>query len=502
MADHAANPSADYDIRVAEDQLAATVRIEPGGLIDPDHLIQQLTRAGIHFIDHATITAAAEALRQAAKPREENAADVAGAADRPKAEGVTLVVARGQPMVEDEPEKLTKIDPAPPADPPASHYERIRLVTVQPKEAIASITPMVKGHDGVDVFGRPIPRKRPASPITPGEGAIRDGHLMLAERAGRVKIEGSRIGIEPRLDIPGDISFATGNVRFDGDINIHGSVLDLFLVQSTADIHVGGTVEAAQLLARGSLTIGGGIAGKDKGHCTAGGNLSCRYISNARVQAGDGLTVHGEVANSRVIAGGRLFVEAGPIFASQVTANGGVECRSLGNAASAKTLAEVGSHPDLKRLAVELLPQLHRCLHEVQHMKDIVQPLLRDPKRLNEQQREQATKLLYYVAKTDGDLAAKLEAFRAAFRFSQERFKPEIIVHDTLYPDVTIRLPGLEATVTTEFTGPLKIAESKGSRRKSISLINLETDSVFTLITRPTASDECADLREILEIAA
>jgi uncharacterized protein (DUF342 family) len=482
--------STDYDIRVAEDQLTATVRIEPGGTINPVQLIAQLKRTGIQFIDEAAITTAAAQLKKKPEPGAE-----------PDKQGLTLVVARGQPKVEDVPERLVAIEPPARADTPENHYDRVQIDTVNPGDSIAQIIPPVIGRDGIDVFARPIKRRKPAQPVQPDEGALREGDLMKAARPGRARIEGNRIRVEPRLDIPTDVNFGTGNIRFDGDINIRGSVLDLFLVGSTADIHVGGAIEAAHVHAGANITVGGGIAGKDKGMVTAGGAIKCRYISNGHVVAGDGVKIAGEIANSRVITGGRVYAENGTILGSNVTANGGVSVRTLGSPAFVKTTVEVGVDTSLRQLAHHLLPDLNRCLSEVQQVKNVVAPLLRDRKRLSVAEREKATELLFSVARTDQELAAKLAEFRAAYEKSTARCKAEVLVSDTLFAGVTIRLPGLSAVVSATFKGPLIIAAG-GERKKQIVISNEATGSVITLVTTRVADEGADELDSILQLAA
>lgn len=483
--------STDYDIRVAEDQLAATVRIEPGGSINPVQLIAQLKRTGIHFIDEAAINAAAAQLKQkVAEPDSEEAR-----------QGLTLVVARGQPKVEDVPEHLVAIDPPARTETPENHYDRVQIDTVAPGDSIAQIIPPVIGRDGIDVFARPIKRRKPAQPVQPDEGAVREGDLMKAARPGRARIEGNRIRVEPRLDIPTDVNFGTGNIRFDGDINIRGSVLDLFFVGSTADVHIGGAIEAAHVHAGANITVTGGIAGKDKGMVAAGGAIKCRYISNGHVIAGDGVKFAGEIANSRVITGGRVLGENGTILGSNITANGGVSCRTLGSPAFVKTTVEVGLDVSLRQLAHHLLPDLNRCIGDAQQVKNLVQPLLRDRKRLTVAEREKATELLFTVARNDQELAAKLAEFRAAYEKSTGRCKAEILVSDTLYAGVTIRLPGLSAVVSATFKGPLIIAAG-GERKKQIVISNETTGSVITLVTTRVPDEGADELDSILQLAA
>ncbi len=494
MSEQVSHLTVDYDIRVAEDQLSATVRIEPEGSLDAEHLVKQLARAGIKSIDVGAINAAAEQLREQSA---EAPLDGKG-----KADGLTVVVANGTPAVQDVPETLLRADPAEPEVDPINHYERSGTDTVEPGTVIATITPAVIGHDGVDVFGRPIPRKRLAQPIAPGDGATRNGETMLADRAGRVRIEGSRIRVDPVLNIRGDVCFSTGNVRFDGEINISGGVRDLFVVQSTAEIHVRGTIEAAQVSAAGDLVVACGIAGKDKGRCSAGRNIICRYVDNAHVEAGDNISIHGEVANSRVICGGRLVVESGRIIGSHITTNGGVQCQSIGNPAFVKTVIEVGSDLSLKNLASTLLPQINRRVSESQQFKHFAQSLLRDPKRLTPVQKDEASKLLARIGENDAELAKNIEAFRSAYRVSQERCKAEIVVNDVVFPGVVIRMPGMMATVSEGLKGPMRIGITTVEKRQVIAIFDDAGGSVFPLTTYKTSREDTNDVRAMLQIAA
>ena len=484
----AAATNTDYDIRVAEDQLTATVRVDPGSTINANQLIAQLKRAGIQFIDEVAILTAAK--EPPVQPEGEK-----------PAESRTIVVARGQPVVEDEPEKLVKIEPEAQTEQAGSHYERVQIDTVNADDAIATVVPAVIGRDGIDVFGRPLKRRRPAQPIVPEDGVVRKDDLMKATRAGRCRIDGNRIRVEPRLDIPTDVNFGTGNIRFDGDVNVRGSVLDLFLVGSTADIHISGAVEAAQVHAGADIIIGGGIAGKDKGQVTAGGSVKCRYISNGRVCAGGNLKVAGEVANSRVITSGTVIAESGTILGSHITANGGVSCRTLGSPAFVKTTVDVGMDQALREFAAALLPELNRCLSNVQHMRDVIQPLLRDRKRLSPAERDKATELLYSAAKTDQELAGKIAEFKAALERSNAKCKAEVRVSDTLYSGVTIHLPGMSAMVSQTFRGPILIAAA-GERKKQITITSEDTGQVVTLVTTRVVDEGAEALDSILHLAA
>jgi cytoskeletal protein CcmA (bactofilin family) len=61
------------------------------------------------------------------------------------------------------------------------------------------------------------------------------------------------------LVIPGDVNPETGNINFNGDVHIKGSVMDNLKVIADGDIIVSGNVLQANLIAKGSIDIAGNI---------------------------------------------------------------------------------------------------------------------------------------------------------------------------------------------------------------------------------------------------
>lgn len=67
--------------------------------------------------------------------------------------------------------------------------------------------------------------------------------------------------IEPQFNLTGDLDRKTGDVRFNGNIKISGSVQDEITVNASGDIEIGGTVVRASVFAGGQLRIRGNILG-------------------------------------------------------------------------------------------------------------------------------------------------------------------------------------------------------------------------------------------------
>ena len=135
-----------------------------------------------------------------------------------------------------------------PADGRQSHYERSSIVTVQADQKFIRVVPPVQGTDGIDVYGKAIPRKlgREASFRLGPNVKHQDDHLV-ATCAGKLEIVGERISVHPKLEIQGNVDFAVGNIDFPGEVIIAKNVLDVFKVRSDSSIIVKGLIEAAEV---------------------------------------------------------------------------------------------------------------------------------------------------------------------------------------------------------------------------------------------------------------
>ena len=69
-----------------------------------------------------------------------------------------------------------------------------------------------------------------------------DDIRIVATIPGRPVLEKGVVSVAPVLTIPGDVDADTGNIRFDGDVIIRGSVREGLKVVAGRDIIIGGVV--------------------------------------------------------------------------------------------------------------------------------------------------------------------------------------------------------------------------------------------------------------------
>jgi len=117
-----------------------------------------------------------------------------------------------------------------------------------------------------------------------------------------VTYKDERLLVENELLIDGDVSLATGDINFSGNIHIRGNVLTGVVVASAkGDVIVDGYVEACQIYAGGSVVMKNGMQGNGKGKIIAGGSVSGKFFERVTIESG--MDVHANaIMNSDITA--------------------------------------------------------------------------------------------------------------------------------------------------------------------------------------------------------
>jgi uncharacterized protein (DUF342 family) len=189
------------------------------------------------------------------------------------------------------------------------------------------------GTVGMDVFGLTFPAQKPKDiKLRCGKGAERseDGLEVLAKLDGRPEISADgKLFVLPELEISGDVDLETGNIDFDGNIEVHGAVQDGFSVR-------GGRLSAEAILKAeidiaGDVVVSGGIIGAN---IKTSGNIRAKHVNGADINARGDVVVENELVNSNIESSGACLVKAGNILSSSISAKKGIEANAIGSATS------------------------------------------------------------------------------------------------------------------------------------------------------------------------
>lgn len=285
------------------------------------------------------------------------------------------------------------------------------IFTVQANQSLMKIVPPTPGEPGYNVLGKLIPP-------TPGKAVQWGGNLsgtnpnpenpneLLAAISGQPVLVPNGVIVEPTYEVQ-EVSVATGNVNFDGTVRIHGDVYAGMTVKSSADIYIDGMVETAILRANGDIVIKGGIIGhgdasKSSGmnapvDVSCGGNISARFIQNARVEAGDSIFVDDVVVLSSLIARNSVIVgkegsSKGKLVGGITRAGQLIRTSELGAPSNVLTKVEVGVDPSLQREMAKINHDMNQKLKELDDVQKILHLLRANPERAKPGLKEKAEK--------------------------------------------------------------------------------------------------------------
>lgn len=191
-----------------------------------------------------------------------------------------------------------------------------------------------EGTDGISIYNTPIPAiKGKQKTLRYDPKSVKEVFLQNENKTelralcdGAVTITDDVVAVQNTIEVEGNVGFRTGNINFNGFVDIKGSIEDNFSVIADENIQIEGDmgVGAVELIEsrNGDVYIKSGIAGRHKAVIRAKGNVYTKFASDCSIIA-DGTVNIGyyafncnitakdvvfEAPNSRLI-GGETMVE-------------------------------------------------------------------------------------------------------------------------------------------------------------------------------------------------
>jgi len=241
-----------------------------------------------------------------------------------------VLIAYGDPPVHERPEFL-QLNPAlrneskPMVDnnKAVDHRSKSPFIIVRKNSVLAKLKRHIAGATGRDVYGENIPYTvlQPDGLAGSGENTHMNDRYLLASISGQLIISKKIISVSQKLVIKGSVGYATGNILFPGDVEIHGDVSDGFKILSGGSITIKQTFDVTEASARGDLTVAGGIIGRGLGSLKVGGELRTKFVENCSLACRNNANIDLEIINSKiftlesVIMGDKGRIVGGEIYA-------------------------------------------------------------------------------------------------------------------------------------------------------------------------------------------
>ncbi len=227
-------------------------------------------------------------------------------------------------------------------------------------DALMRRHPPTSGTPGINVLGRPIPPKagkdaRFAAKLPGVRVADDDPNLLVAAIDGQpLQIRGGMM-VEPVFTVE-NVNMATGNIRYDGAVRVHGDVKAGMSIHASGDIEIGGVVEPATLESGGSIVVKSGVVGgiahkEGNSHSIrCAGSFSAIYAQQARIEAGDSIFIDDLAMKCELTAANHIRLghsRRGQIIGGVLRATLSIHARTLGAPNRIRTELEIGTDPAL-----------------------------------------------------------------------------------------------------------------------------------------------------------
>ncbi|MBV8471719.1 MAG: DUF342 domain-containing protein [Burkholderiaceae bacterium] len=387
MADHesgvgsseGAPQAASIQVALAADHMSAEVTLDPGNAamgIELTAVLSALAQAGVsHGVCEDALAAACAACAGG------DVKQVRAAVGDMVQEGED---ARFELLIAEHRERAPKLD----AHGMIDFREQGEVPMVEVGQALMRRIPATAGRAGRDVCGQVLPARagndEPFSqPLVGAAPDIADANLLRATVRGQPVRLGNAVMVEPVFRIK-EVNMATGNVHFDGTVQIDGDILPGMLVQASGDILVQGTIEGGVLEARGDIRAQGGAIAKSR--LSADGSVMLRFVETSSVKAGLAIVIEDMALHSDLHAGAQITVgensrQRGRLAGGTACAKMRIKVPQLGVPGAGLTRVQVGVDPELNARLAVLLTELDVHKQEADKLEKLVQLLSKnDPK--------------------------------------------------------------------------------------------------------------------------
>ncbi len=324
-------------------------------------------------------------------------------------------------------------------------------------DVLARIIPERPGQEGHDIFDQPIkPREVRRETLKFGRNIelSEDKTFITSKVDGHVSLVDDKVFVADVYQVKG-VDVSTGNLDYEGSIQVDGNVAENFEVKAGGNVIVDGLVEGAKIIAGGNIVISKGMNGMQKGYLKAGGNVVVKFLENSRVAAGGYIEAEA-IMHSKVSAGGEIRVEGrkGVVVGGYVQAGTKVTAKTIGAGMGSSTIIEVGVNPLIKTQ----YSRMQRALEELNKTVkngEVILSTFKEKLTKGVQYNESQIKYYKSVAKLVEEKGAELKVMNERmerFRAMMEVQKlAEVVVNNEIHAGTTIIIGDVSRTIQSSF---------------------------------------------------
>jgi uncharacterized protein (DUF342 family) len=435
----------EFIINVAEDKMTAWLTMTPAYGGDPvtfEQLRQALKEKGI--VSGLITSAEIEAVLK-------------------EGQATNYVIAQGLPAVPGQDAQFHSLIPEMQVRRPQIDARGIadfrnlgELVLVKKGDPLMRRTLPTEGKKGRNILGQVLaPKPSLNTPFNADlKGAVfdpDDSDLLRSAIIGQPLLFPTGVMVSPTITVP-LVNISTGNLSFDGTINILGDVMDGMKVYALEDIFIGGTVEAADIEAGGNVSIKGGMIGKsDSNSATPGsgsgrisckGSVSARFAKYVNIDAGTSIIIEEYSMNNNLTAMNQILVgkpggKKGLISGGTASAMMLIQAASVGSEAGIKTYIQAGLNPHTQMQLNAIEGEIETNEKNQDDIKKVIAFVENNPEKDKNGLLDKARRTLDKLTTKIAQLRAEREGLLEEMSFAEYA---KVVVEKTLCCGVEVRI--------------------------------------------------------------
>jgi len=315
-----------------------------------------------------------------------------------------------------------------------------------------------------------------------------DKIMFYSTIKGQVNLVGDKgVSVNQKYVIEGNVDNKTGNIDFEGDVIIEGSIMAGFTVNAGGNIIVKGSVyQRTKLTSKGNIEVQEGILGKDDIDIEAEGDVFAKYLQGANVRSGWDVKVKEYILNSIIKAHGKVMTPAevddveskGSIVGGEVYSYEAVIAKIIGSEIAKNTRVFAGIDFDFETKQEDLEKAMNYCKYEIIKLSKSLRLGMQDINKLKQllkklppQKRKpliDAFKKMDYLNKIKIKVKLKIDELSNDIeKLSQNAY---IIAHEQIFPNVLLQV-GEEKLKTEKYILKQKfLLSNTGDKLEMVSI--------------------------------
>ena len=243
---------------------------------------------------------------------------------------------------------------------------------------------------------------------------------MYSQVAGHVTLVDDMVMVSNVYEVPANVDASTGDIEYNGTVNVVGNVNTGYTVKAENDIIVNGVVEGATLIAGGNIVLKRGMQGMSRGTLDAVGNITAKFIENSTVRC-NGTLMCDAVLHSDVEAKDKISIlgRKGLINGGHVRSFTNIAATQLGSMMGIQTTVEIMSDIELVKTHMDLGERVKQSLDTLEQMDLVLISIKRSIKSGSQLSRQQE-KYLKMAAVSKPKLMQDIREMEAQREFLQK----------------------------------------------------------------------------------